>query len=151
MNQDPPSRLAALWHRLGDERGDVAIIEVLLWIPIVVLLLGLLAVALRQSSTEALAQDAAEAAARAASRASDPETGERMAHQSLDATLAGHPGACDAVVDTSTWNNGQVHVEVTCATNLGSLERLTSGDHTVTRAWTETVDNARIARTGPDT
>jgi hypothetical protein len=128
----------------------VAIIEALLWVPIVVLLLGLLATAQRQSSTEAFTQDAAEAAARAASRAPDPESGECLANESLTATLADHPGACEADIDTTSWDSGQVHVEVTCDTNLGGLAPVAPGAHQVTKSWTETVDNARIARTGPD-
>jgi Flp pilus assembly protein TadG len=154
MTPAPPTvraRLRVIGRCLADDRGDVTIIETLLWLPVMVALLGLMATALRHHATAAVAQDAAESAARAAARASDADTGRRDAQASLDQTFADHPDTCDAAIDTTTWNVGEVTVTVTCTTNLTGLDHFTPGDHQVTRSWTEPVDNARIARTGPDT
>jgi Flp pilus assembly protein TadG len=144
-------RTRAIGRRLADDRGDVAVIETLLWIPLVVALLTLMAGALRQHTTAAIAQDAAQSAARAAARAADSDSGRRAATESLESTLADHPGTCDATVDTTTWNTGTATVSVTCTTSFAGLDHLTFGPHHVTRTWAETVDNARIARTGPNT
>lgn len=132
-----------------EERGDVAIIETLLWLPVVVVLLGTMGVALRQHATASIAQDAAEAAARAARSAATATDGRQRGELSLTGSLAGRAERCAGTVDTSRWDIGVVEVTVTCETDFGGLAYVTPGPHWVTRSWTETVDAARIARTQP--
>ena len=127
----------------------MAIIELLLWLPVVVVLLGTMGVALRQNATAGVAQDAAEAAARAARMAVTAGEGAALAEVSLGRSFAGRPERCSGQVDASGWDAGTVEVTVTCETDFGGLAHVTPGRHQVTRSWTETVDAARIARTGP--
>jgi Flp pilus assembly protein TadG len=136
-------------HALSEERGDASIIATLMWVPVIVVLLGLVGTALRYNTTASVTQDAAEAAARAARIAQNPGEGSRLAQQSLDASLASFAGSCSSRINTRNWNNGTVTVQVTCTTNLAGLEFVRPARKTVTRSWTETIDNARITRTGP--
>jgi len=144
-------RPLARWFRrlLHEERGDVAVIETLLWLPVVVVLLGTMGVALRQHATASIAQDAAEAAARAARSGATAADGRQRGEQSLAGSLADRAERCAGTVDTSRWDSGVVAVIVTCETDFGGLAYVTPGPHRVTWSWTETVDAARIARTAP--
>lgn len=127
----------------------MAVIETLLWLPVVVVLLGTMGVALRQHATASIAQDAAEAAARAARSGAAASDGRQRAEQSLAGSIAGRARRCAGTVDTSRWDAGVVEVSVTCETDFDGLAYVTPGPHSVTRSWTETVDAARIARTSP--
>lgn len=137
------------WQAVADDAGDTSIIATLMWVPVVALLMGLVATGLRYNTTASVTQDAAEAAARAARYAETPGEGARLAQQSLDTTLADFEGSCTSQIDTSNWDGGSVTVQLSCQTNLTGLEFAGPANKTVTRTWTETVDNARIARTGP--
>lgn len=138
--------VAGRW--LADERGDAAIIEILLWLPVAIVLLSTISVALRQDATASIAQDAAEAAARAARIGVSAPDGQRRAEQSLAASFAGQPGRCDGQVDTAGWDAGTVEVTVTCDADFAGLASVTPGRYRVTRTWTETIDAARRLRTG---
>jgi hypothetical protein len=132
---------------LADERGETGIIEMLMWLPVIVILLGTMGVALRQNTTAGIAQDAAEAAARQARSGVDPGDGRRLAEASLARSF--DSGACTGTIDTSRWDAGMATISVTCTTEFTGLSYVSPGPYEVTRTWTETVDAARIARTGP--
>lgn len=140
--------LPAVRRWLADERGDAAIVEILLWLPVAIVLLGTIAVALRQNATGSIAQDAAEAAARAARNGVSAVDGQHRAEQSLADSFAGQPNPCQGQVDVSHWEAGTVEVTVSCTTDFTGLDYVTPGHHQVTRTWTETVDAARRLRTG---
>lgn len=131
------------------ERGEAGIVEMLLWVPVVVVLLGTMGVALRQNTTAGVAQDAAEAAARQARSAISPSEGQRLAESSLAESFASHGDGCAGSVDISGWDTGTVTVTVTCDADFAGLSYVAPGPYRVTRTWTETIDPARIARTGP--
>ena len=127
----------------------MAVIETLLWLPVVVVLLGTMGVILRQHATGSVAQAAAEAAARAARSGVTAADGRQRGERSLVGSFVGRAEGCAGTVDTSRWDSGVVAVIVTCETDFGGLAYVAPGPHRVTRSWTETVDAARIARTAP--
>ncbi len=133
----------------ADDAGDTSIIATIMWVPVALFLLGLVATGLRYNTTASVTQDAVEAAARAARIAETPSDGARLAQQSLDTSLADFPGDCTSEINTSNWDGGSVTVQLSCTTNLMGLEFASPASRTVTRSWTETIDNARIASTGP--
>lgn len=146
---ETPSRSRSASRRPAGERGEAGILEMLLWVPVVVLLLGTMGVALRQNTTAGVAQDAAEAAARHARAGTSPADGRRLAETSLAASFDAHTGECTGTIDTSGWDTGTITVTVTCETDFAGLSYVAPGPYRVTRTWTETIDPARIARTGP--
>ena len=145
--------ITALFERVGrswsDERGEVGVVEMLMWLPVVVVLLGTMGIALRQNTTAGLTQDAAEAAARQARTGTGPSEGVQLAEASLAQSFTRHPGTCTGTVDTTGWADGTVSVTITCDTDFTGLSYLNPGTYRVTRTWTETIDAARIARIQP--
>lgn len=139
-----------LFSLLGCDRGDSSVISMLLWFPVIVFLLFLIDGAGRFNTVASITQDAAESAAREARRAETPDEGITRAELSLNQSLANYNGECSSTVDVSNWNGGSVSVEVTCSTKLEGVAHTNLTDRTVTRSWTESIDNARILRAVPE-
>ena len=140
-------------HRLGHpgDRG-AATLELVVWAPGLLLIIGLLVVAGRVNSANAAVEQAADDAARTASIARSPASASATARDSAQRTLASQGLACTTTtvtVDTSgfTAAPGQpatVTATVSCAVRLSDLSLPgLPGTRTVSHTATSALDTFR--------
>lgn len=132
------------------ERGGASLsVEVLMWAPIALVIIGFVVGIGRMSMAQDAVSGAAGAAARAASLERDGQSAQSAAQQAASANLSSGGLTCapSVSVDTSVFARpagqaGTVHATVTCVTSLG----LGFGSRTVHATGSAPVDTYRERR-----
>ena len=139
------------WHSGPDDRGSTTL-ELVVWAPGLLLIIGLLTVAGRVNSANAAVEQAAVDAARTASSASTATGARDLARASAQKTLAAQGLQCTTttvVLDTSGFGTrpGQsatVSATVTCPVRLSDLSVPgLPGTRTVSHTATSSLDTFR--------
>lgn len=135
----------------GRERGSTTL-ELVVWAPGLLLLIGLLTVAGRVNSANAAVEQAATDAARTASLARTAASADQLARQHAQQTLAAQGLACVSTtvhVDTSDFGSapgqpGTITATVTCPVRLSDLALPgLPGTRTVTHTAVSSLDTFR--------
>lgn len=133
------------------ERGDVAVLELVLLVPVLLALLLLMVGLGRLGASRLSIDDVASDAARAASLARSADEAAEASHRAATESLGSHSLTCrplDVEVDVAAFRpGGWVRVDLACGVSLGRLGAVWApGGRTMTASATATVETHRGVR-----